>query len=569
MNVSNKKIKYFLLFLGGGLYAAGLPLPYTFPGQFFLPILGISIFLYYLTGDEKKSIKSDFFSFLLFSSGYYLLGFYWIPYTIKEFGNIPFPFNYILGAFLVLFILPQYLIFIFLKHLLLRVKKWQRFLSSLYEGPLSGLKNIHFALLFVLLEYFVPQQFPAHLGHPWVGLWPYLGAAPLLGASGFSFFSFWPALAVVLYFKKKKIDYGGIIFFGVFLAFNFLSPLSFDSKRDFAASSTSKVNNIRLVQANIGNFLKLDSEKGGQTSLEVVLNTYFRLSMLPYHSEDGRPLDLIVWPETAFPSLLDTDWLKESPDDIPLTIKQSIYQTNAELFMGGYAKKRNSDQQDPDLDQDLELEFEYFETEYNAAFLFGGNDKEKITLKDHYYKIKLIPFGETLPFGPLNKFLSKFIDNISFFSPGEQFTLFTMRNGTRFISAICYEILFPELIRESLNKNDYPAHFIINLTNDSWYGDTSEPYQHLFLAKWRAIEFRIPIVRMTNTGITSVIYPDGSESKRTSLYKEEVLDLKLVTPDRNKTLYQILGIWSIIFFVLALTIMALPLKSLLMGEQLH
>ena len=402
------------------------------------------------------------------------------------------------------------------------------------------------ALLFVLLEFFVPQQFPVHLGHSWINLSPYLGTAPYLGVPGFSFFSFWLAISMAKYFRTKKVDYWGLLFFLGFLTFNFTYPLHFppDSETK-SAKSTPRSSNIRLVQGNIGNFLKLDSERGGQTSKDVVLKTYFRLSTstLPYP-------DLIVWPETSLPLLLNTDLIKKSPSSIPLIIRHTMHKTNAELFMGGYVKKKNNDDE-----QNLQSH-QFFETEYNAALLFGWNDREEVTLKDHYYKIKLIPFGETLPFSFLNKFFSKFVDNISYFSKGDRFTLFKTKNGTHFISAICYEILFSQFIREYLNEVDSPVHFIINLTNDSWYGDTSEPYQHLFLAKWRAIEFQIPIVRMTNTGITSAIYPDGSESKRTSLYKEEILDLKLpvhTQNNRNKTFYQKFGIWNLLFLTLVLT----------------
>jgi len=100
-------------------------------------------------------------------------------------------------------------------------------------------------------------------------------------------------------------------------------------------------------------------------------------------------------------------------------------------------------------------------------------------------------------------------------------------------------------------------HFIINLTNDSWYGISSEPYQHLFLSKWRAYEFKIPIIRMTNTGISSIIYPDGSESKRSKLSSVENLDLTFTFTDRAPTIYQRYG--YVPFFIFWLLICAFTL----------
>ena len=82
-----------------------------------------------------------------------------------------------------------------------------------------------------------------------------------------------------------------------------------------------------------------------------------------------------------------------------------------------------------------------------------------------------------------------------------------MENGFRFIGIICYEILFSQYLRTYLNRQSRPPHFIVNLSNDSWYGDSAEPYQHRFLAHWRALEFNLPIIRMTNTGISSVLLP--------------------------------------------------------------
>ena len=108
-------------------------------------------------------------------------------------------------------------------------------------------------------------------------------------------------------------------------------------------------------------------------------------------------------------------------------------------------------------------------------------------------------------------------------------------------------------MRDYLNSVSTPPHFILNLTNDSWYGDTAEPYQHLFLAKWRAIEFQIPVVRMTNTGVTSVIYPDGHESRQLEIFAEDILDIKLVTPEVRPTIFQKLGLiplyilWATLF----------------------
>ena len=228
------------------------------------------------------------------------------------------------------------------------------------------------ALLFSLLEYFIPQQFPAHVGHPWMTLAPYLGIAPWLGLPAFSFFNFWASLSLVEYIKKKKKDYQCLISYLLFLTLNLIFPLEISRN-----TVDLKTVYIRLVQANIGNFTKVDSKDGGVLSLNYINSTYYNLSTLP---GKFKP-DLIIWPETAYPLLLDTNKMKISKQDIPSVIRRVIQETNAELFMGGFGAKGN--------------DRSFFETEYNSAFLFG----QDTLLKDYYHKIKLIPFGEKLPFG--------------------------------------------------------------------------------------------------------------------------------------------------------------------------
>ena len=508
----NRSLKIILPFLGGLLYAASFPLPYTFKGQFILPVFALGLYFYYLI-NNKNTLKDDIKTLLIFSAGYYFLGFYWIPYTISEFGDIPFPFNYLLGLGLIFFILPQYLAFIIFKHFF----KYKKITFPL--GKNISLKNIILALIFSLLEYFTPQQFPAHVGHPWMNLAPHLGIAPWLGLPAFSFFNFWASLSLVEYIKTKKKDYQCLVCYLLFLTLNLILPLDISNN-----AVDLKTSYIRLVQANIGNFTKVDSKGGGVLSLNYVSRTYYELSTLP---GEFSP-DLIIWPETAFPLLLDTRKMKIAKREVPSVVRQVIRDTNAEIFMGGFGAKGN--------------ERSFFETEYNSAFLFG----QDTLLKDYYHKIKLIPFGEKLPFGFLNKYIGRYIDNISYFAQGDRYTLFTTKDDVPFISALCYEILFPRFIRYYLNQTEVQGDFIINLTNDSWYGDTVEPHQHLSLAKWRAVEFNIPIVRMTNTGITSLIFPDGSESRRTSIHKKEILDLELSTQPRKKTPYQKYGIWGLI-----------------------
>lgn len=512
--------RYIFPFVGGFLYAAGFPMTFA-PNFFLFPIIGITLLfssLGFVHENAERSLFQQCLSLLAFSVSYCLLGYYWIPYTLTEFGEIPFPFNYTLGVLFSLIIVPQFWVFIF-GHMLL--KKFN-FKSSYFVSSTSR-RNMLFALALTLVEYFTPQQFPAHLGHPWLQFSPYLGLAPLFGTPLFSFISYWIAFALIGFIKKRAVDRWAIGSVVLFLILNFSLKIQLPEQTD-------STNRIRLVQANIGNYIKINSEKGKLFAVNQVVETFKTLSL----KQSDQQVDLIVWPETAYPRLLSADAMKINQSSVPKIFKDTILESGAELFVGGYDKNKYDEY--------------FFESEYNTAFHFTSSAE----LKDVYHKMKLIPFGESLPFGPMNRFFAKSLQNISFFAKGKKHTLFTTINGTPFTSAICYEILFSSFIREYLNTVETQPQFLLNITNDSWYGDTAEPYQHLFLAHWRALEFNLPIVRMTNTGISSLLNQDGSESKRLGIGEANILDLEVKTNKRNPTLFQILGIWGTVIITVVL-----------------
>lgn len=490
-------------FIGGLFYASGFP--FHSGHSFFLgSVAGFFLFNYALL--KENTVKKQMLIALTFSLGFYLLGFYWIPYTLKEFGGLPFPFNHLLGLVFSLVVIPQVYIY--------------TAVQRKFKSP-AGL-----ALFYVLLEQFVPQQFPAHLGHTFLSLAPQLPLrlAPIFGAPLYSFLAAFTALVIVEHIRHKRAPVLSYSLISLLVVLNFTLPAP-------SQGPTLAPLSVRVVQPNIGNFLKITSERGEFNSLKNVFDNYDQLSTAPA----VKPLDLIIWPETAFPTLLSSDLLRRNPEmRLPVTLTKVIEKTQAELFLGGYDLKPSEGPGDN-------------QSQYNAAFFIGSDQK----LKDVYRKIRLIPFGEGLPFGPLNEPLSKVLTNVSYFAAGKTLPLFKTRNNTPFISVICYEILFSNFLREFLNKQETTPQFLINLTNDSWYGDTAEPLQHLFLAKWRALEFNIPLIRSTNTGITTIIMPDGSESPRLGINQKTTLDFELKMKTRESTIYQRFGLWLTVLVALA------------------
>jgi apolipoprotein N-acyltransferase len=111
------------------------------------------------------------------------------------------------------------------------------------------------------------------------------------------------------------------------------------------------------------------------------------------------------------------------------------------------------------------------------------------------------------------------VEGIGDFSPGQSLSMASLP-GCIFGTVICYEIIFPDLVRQFARGG---AQFIINITNDAWFGTTSAPYQHLAMTALRAVENRRFIARCANTGISAVIAPTGAIQQQTELFTEAVL----------------------------------------------
>lgn len=535
-SLNNIFTKLLLPLIGGAIYATGFPMK-QYPAQMLGTFIGIIFLLSNLSIFQKSrrhgSLSGDLVVIFFFGLGLSAAGYYWIPHLLEVFGNLKPPYNYLVSVIFPIAIVPHYILFAIIYKF---SRKINFSVSKSFLANTVFKRNFLLAVILTLIEYYTPQQFNAHVGHPWITLAPNLGLVPFFGAPAFSFFTFWIAIGITSSIKQRRFDYFAYSFPVIFLIVNLLVPLKYTPHKE----EDPKIHTVRLVQANVGNNLKIASETVPGYSRNQIYRIYRKLSLLP----SSKKIDLIIWPETAFPAPMISDVIKNNPKYIPAVIQDVLHKSDTELFIGGY-------------DEAISNNFNYFETQYNAVFHFNLSTNGTSNLKTVYRKTKLIPFGETLPFGHFNKYLQEYIQNVSFFAKGDEYKLFKLNDGTPFISAICYEILFSSLIRNYLNSVNESPRFLINVTNDSWYGDSSEPYQHLFLAHWRALEFNIPIIRMTNTGITSILYPDGSESKRLKLFQQKVLDIDLITSKRAPTIFQKFGMFAITAIWLAIFIILL------------
>jgi len=225
---------------------------------------------------------------------------------------------------------------------------------------------------------------------------------------------------------------------------------------------------VMLVQGNV------DPEAKWQESADSSLAIYQRLTRRGLG--EGKP-DLVLWPETAIPAYLG---------------HQLSYQRRLRLL----AKEARTPILTGAPHYELKLGGGY--TSLNSAFFFPGDG----TAPQRYDKIRLVPFGERVPFQKWFPELGELNFGQAEFTPGKEYAVFDLPNGVRLSPQICFESVFgPETRRYAING----ARALVNLTNDGWYGNSSGPYQHAALVQFRSIETRYPLFRAANTGISLAV----------------------------------------------------------------
>jgi apolipoprotein N-acyltransferase len=239
-------------------------------------------------------------------------------------------------------------------------------------------------------------------------------------------------------------------------------------------------------------------------------------------------VDLIVWPETV---LLFPYTLNVNPDVLTsenaqaARLAQSLlaklaHTHGAHLLVGAtsYLPAEYGYVHDPALARQIPPGA--WDSRYNSAYLLDANGKYQA----RYDKIHLVPFGEYIPLPNIFPFLAKLVPFTESLLAGEKQTIFDVKTGdrtARFGALICYEDLDPYLAR---GLRQLGADFLVNISNDAWFGTSIELDQHFAVARFRAIENRTGVVRSGNNGITGIIDPLG---RVTALFEKETNGVKL------------------------------------------
>jgi apolipoprotein N-acyltransferase len=256
---------------------------------------------------------------------------------------------------------------------------------------------------------------------------------------------------------------------------------------------------VALIQGNIPQDQKWDAAHA-----PAILNAYLALT----RDAAARGAQLVIWPESSTPFPFMDD--KAGGERIRALVRE----TGIELLLG-------SDQVDHST-----------KAYYNAAFLVRTDG----TVSGVYQKMHLVPFGEFVPLQQLLFFVGPLVEQAGAFTPGRDMVMLPTRHGP-ISTAICYEIVFPRLVGESVQRG---SQLLTTITNDAWYGHSSAPYQHFLQASMRAIEQGRYLARAANTGITGFVDPYGRVLQQTDIFERAVLvgDVRMLD---GRTIYGRIG----------------------------
>ncbi len=445
---------------------------------------GLWLLLYFL---ESSSLKRAFFLGWAFGFGHFLGGLYWICISLMvDFSKFFWLMPFALGA------IPACLGCLSgLSCLLARAVG--------HKGQALALSFCFFWCAFEWLRGHIWGGFPWNLmGYTLGSFLPTMQIAHTIGIYGLSLLAL---VMAVLTFHKKGVWISALLWGGLWLYGTFHMQ---------QVSYVPGVN-VRLVQPCIEQALKWNPNYR-QEIME-------RLKTLS--QEPGlRPITHIIWPESA--AVFDV-----YTNTYALNHLASLLKTQQQLIFGAPAIKRT--------------ETGTIERLWNALFVLDHQGK----LRHLYNKVHLVPFGEYVPFREyLSSILQKITPGTVDYSPGTGLKTISMATIPPFSPLICYESIFPGAVANF--EKDRPQ-WLLNSTNDGWFGISSGPYQHLAMAQVRAIETGLPLVRVANNGISVITDAYGRIMKRLPLNQQGVIDgpLPQALP---MTLYNIYG--DLFFFVM-------------------
>jgi apolipoprotein N-acyltransferase len=239
---------------------------------------------------------------------------------------------------------------------------------------------------------------------------------------------------------------------------------------------------VALIQGNV-----LQQEKWDKARAGAILDRYLAMS----REGVARGAALVIWPESSTPFMFEHDPAGR------LAMTALARELGVAVLFG-------SDQYEPGEPARF----------YNSAFLLGPDGQTRAV----YRKMHLVPFGEYIPLKRLLFFVTPLVESVSDFSPGGDYVVMPL-GANRLSTAICYEVVYPDLVAAFVGRG---SQLLTTITNDAWYGHSSAPHQHFWMATLRAVEQGRYLVRSANTGISGIVDPYGRVVVRTPIFEQTV-----------------------------------------------
>jgi apolipoprotein N-acyltransferase len=486
-----------LLIISGIFLGISFP-PFPFPFTIFMLIGLVPYFL--VLEKKEKLIEMNKASYLMaFIFG--LITIYWVGSWQKESD----PFLMISGG-LLLFVNPVF--FMIPTTLLYFSRKIFSRRATLFLFP----------LFWVTYEYL---YMTTQLSFPWLTLGnglphfiTFIQIADIVGTLGLSllvvYINVFFYKAISFYPNRKKNAY---IYFIVGLIF-IVTILIYGAYQLKTFKTTDNTIRVGLIQPNIDPW-----NKWSGVSMEQLTHNYLDMS----RQAVDKGAKLIVWPETALPDFLLIGTFRNSLDSIYNFTRQN------NIFLLTGMPDIRYDKKGPDLPPDSKYSAagDFYYRTYNAIFLFSPYTSEI----QRYGKMKLVPFGEHVPYSDTFPFLGDLIKwgvGITGWNIGKDTLVFKLpikiKNATedtlKLNGLVCYESIYPDFVAEFSNKG---AQLIAVVTNDSWYGNSSGPYQHKEISVLRAVENRKSVLRAANGGISCFINPLGITVDQSKMFTKDIL----------------------------------------------
>lgn len=484
--------------------AAGLAAALAHPPFGLLPgLLGYAALLW--LADRAPGWKSAFLRGWLAGTGYFAVGTWWVAEAFmvdaaNQGWMAPFAVAFMAGG-----------IGLF----------WGGALAAYRALAPRGLPRLLvFAGVFAAFEWLrghVLTGFPWNLvGETWRAGSAMSQTASLVGAYGLTWITLAIAASPALLVDPAERRHGRWAVGGAAAALAGLLAFGFTALADKPGDTALT---LRLVQANVPQLAKYD-----QASFTGIVDRYLRGTSAPAQ----KTPDVVIWSEGAIPAAIN-EYLAEGSWTRPAI--QAALKPGQVLIVGAYREAGPL----------------YYNSLAVVRRTPGG--LQPIGLYDKY---RLVPFGEFLPLEPLMARLGikKLVHVGDGFSVGPRPAPLAPPGLPAFQPLICYESLYPGFTREGAARTGIQPRWIVNVSNDAWFGTTSGPLQHLNLAAYRAIEEGLPMVRVTPTGVSAVIDARGRITRRLDQGREGVIDLSLPKPVQGTTLFRRLG--DIGFFSLLL-----------------